>query len=194
MAPTTNNKRRKTNQEEKKWIKWIKSEAKKTILQDFEDRILSPTTPVEVAWKVYKERPEFKDVPYSQFKPRYKDHCKAFQRKQERNVIEEMLYQHDRDLHPCNDPRDSLGRLIFHRHAAKDLLRQDIKDELYPLLTPSELWQFRSEYQCFELEVFTQRIYQEIRRNKYINWRELKRAEKEAEREERRNNRDYTFS
>jgi uncharacterized phage-like protein YoqJ len=39
-----------------------------------------------------------------------------------------------------------------------------------------QLWNLRPEYKQFKLKVFTQRIYQEIRRNKFINWSNKKRA------------------
>jgi hypothetical protein len=49
------------------------------------------------------------------------------------------------------------------------------------------------EYKQFELKVFTQCIYQEIRRNKFINWCNKKRQEKEEEHAENCHKRDYMF-
>ena len=75
-----------------------------------------------------------------------------------------------------------------------ELLRHDIKMEYYPLMyTPKRLWNARPEYKEFELKVFTQRIYQEIRRNKFNNWREQKREEKSKAHAEHRQDRDYSF-
>jgi hypothetical protein len=39
------------------------------------------------------------------------------------------------------------------------------------------LWSKREEYQEFDLPIFKERIYQEIRRTKFINWMEMKREE-----------------
>jgi hypothetical protein len=43
------------------------------------------------------------------------------------------------------------------------------------------------------LKVFTQRIYQEIKRTKYINYLNDKREKKATAEEEHRRDRDYTF-
>lgn len=189
MAPK---KRRKKNP---RFIDWRNSLAKQVILVDLADGILDPETSPEDAWDVYKRVDGFENVIWEQFEARFKDHCKAFLKRQQQNQLEEMLYEHDKALHPRTNPRDSQGRLIFHRHAAKKLLRSDINNQMYPnVYTPRELWRSRPEYQEFELKVFTQRIYQEIRRNKFINWCQQKRAEKEETHAEHRRQRDYTFS
>jgi len=179
----------------KSTINWRYSDARKVIMQDLEDGIIDPENlSPEEAWKVYQHEDAFKKVPWEQFEEKFKDNCNQFLQKRQRNELEEMLYEHDKALHPRTNPRDSQGRLIFHRHAAKDLLRTDIQNGIYPQLTPSQMWHSRPEYQEFELKVFTQRIYQEIRRNKHINWANDKREEKAAEVEELRRNRDCTFS
>ncbi len=58
---------------------------------------------------------------------------------------------------------------------------------------PMELWSTRPEHKPFDLTTFRQRIYQEIRRTKFIHWCELKREQKEGERAERNSKRDHTL-
>jgi hypothetical protein len=189
MAPRS--KQRKKNP---KFIDWRNSSAKKAILFDLADGVLDPETSPDDAWDVYKQRDEFAGVCWEQFKPHFEAHCKAFKKKREQSEKEELAFQHDHLLHPCDKTHDSRGRLMFSRHPAKDLLRHDIAMGLYPnLYTPMQLWNLRPEYKQFELKVFTQRIYQEIRRNKFINWCNKKRQEKGEEHAEHRRKRDYTF-
>ena len=176
------------------YIDWRNSQAKKVIIEDLEDGLLpadETTVSTEQAWDVYKNLPEFKDVCFKQFKERLADHRQAFKKKVEASIREEDAYQHDCHLHPRNETHDRRGKPIFDRSPAKDLLRSDIKNGAYPLLSPMQLWNSRPEYKLFDLKIFRQRIYQEIRRNKFINWCEMKRQQKEGEREERK--RDYTF-
>eukprot|EP00957_Ditylum_brightwellii_P016850 1270474-Ditylum_brightwellii.AAC.1 len=45
-------------------------------------------------------------------------------------------------------------------------------------ITPSQLCASRPEYQAFQLKVFTQRISQEVCRQKFVNYLEWKRVEK----------------
>jgi len=163
-------------------------------MSDLEDGFL-PTDEKEVsaqaAWAVYKNLPEFDGVCFKQFDARLKDHRRAVEKKTQQSIWEEEAYQHDCLLHPRDNTHDRRGKLIFDRSPAKELLRQDIKDGAYPLLSPMELWNTRPQYKLFDLNVFRGRIYQEIRHTKFINWCEMKRQQKEAKAKPR--NRNYTF-
>ena len=55
-------------------------------------------------------------------------------------IWEEEAFQHDCLLRTRDNTHDRRGKPIFDRSAAKELLRQDIKDGVYPLLSPTELW------------------------------------------------------
>ena len=84
---------------------------------------------------------------------------------------------------PDEAGRNSMGKF---QHALAELgLNKDSP--------PQEIWYSRPEYQEFELKVFTQRIYQEIKRTKYINYLNDKREKKAAAEEQHRRDRDYTF-
>ena len=174
------------------YIDWRNSPAKRIIMSDLEDGFLSTDEEVvstEAAWVVYKKLPEFSDVCFKQFREHLKDHRRVVKKKEQQSIWEEDAFQHDCHLHPRDNTHDRRGKLIFDRSPAKDLLRQDIKDGAYPLLSPMELWNTRPQYKLFDLNVFRGRIYQEIRRNKFINWCELKRKEKEVKPRPR----DYKF-
>jgi hypothetical protein len=54
-----------------------------------------------------------------------------------------------------------------------------------------ELWNLYPEYKLFDLTMFRQCIFQEIRHNKFINWCKMKWEQKEGGKEKRK--RDYTF-
>jgi hypothetical protein len=85
---------------------------------------------------------------------------------------------HDRQLHPRQLKNDR-GELVFDLHAAKLLLREDIKAGAHVEMLPSQFQGTRTEYQEFDLDIFRQRIYQEERYQKYWNWLEDKRIEKQ---------------
>jgi len=190
MAPSQ--KKRKKNP---KYIDWRNSKAKAAIFFDLADGVLNPeTTSAEDAWEVYKNRSEFDGVCWEQFKGRFNDHCQAWNKKVKQSEMEELAFQHDRLLHPRTETHDKRGKLIFSRHPAMDLLRHDIKMGYYPhVYTPKELWNARPEYKEFELKVFMQCIYQEIHRNKFVNWCELKREEKKEAHAQHCQEHDYTF-
>lgn len=173
-----------------KFINWRGSEVRKLILSDLEDGrlpIKESEMSAEDAWEIYKAAnlPEFEGVCFDQFRDRLKDHRDQVRKKNEQSVWEVSALMHDLTLHPRNETHDRRGKPIFDRSPAKDLLRQDIKEGVYPSLTPMELWSSRPEYREFELSVFRGRIYQEIRRTKFLNWCQLKREKKEAEKKER---------
>ena len=184
------------------YVDWRLCPAKWVIITDLEDGMLPLDRELcspEDAWKVYEEArlPEFEGVCFQQFKERLADHRRAVKRSQ--GALRKQLdaLEHDKVLHPRNETHDRRGAPIFSRSPAHDLLRTDIKDGLYPLYKPKELWETRPEYKLFSLDVFRGRIYQEIHRNKYINWLEMKRAKQISKGQAppaRSKGRDYAFS
>ena len=66
---------------------------------------------------------------------------------------------------------------------AKLLLREDVKNKLHTVMTPSELRESRIEYKLFKLEKFEERsIFQAIRLQKYLFYLEMKRAQAQKKR------------
>ena len=85
---------------------------------------------------------------------------------------------HDRQLHP-RQLTNHRGELVFDLHPAKLLLCEDIKAGAHVEMVPSKFQQTRVEYKEFDPDIFRQRIYQEERYQKYQNWLEDKRTEKQ---------------
>jgi hypothetical protein len=111
-----------------------------------------------------------------QFKERVSAHREQVNGDLGRAIMEEAYYVHDRRLHPRRTT-NRRGELVFDLHLAKLLLRDDVANNRHVGLRPSQLWSKREEYQEFDLPTFKQRIYQEIKRTKFINWMEMKREE-----------------
>ena len=67
------------------------------------------------------------------------------------------------------------GKLVFDIHPAKKLLREDVKNGVHKHLKPKEMQKTRWAYMEFSLQIFTHRIYQEVRRKKFLHFMNLKR-------------------
>jgi len=131
----------------------------------------------EEAWELcYKNMAEFVNVEFSQFKERLRDHRKQVKGDLGRAQEEEELLTQDREVFPRKDV-NARGEPVFDLHPAKDLLRQDVADKKHILLTPQQLWRTRKEYQDFTKPIFRQRIYQAVRREKFLNYLQHKREE-----------------
>ena len=127
------------------------------------------------AW--YKANvPAFKDIVLDQFKERLKGYRKAAGPEIERARREMEYFQHDRALYP-EQTHDERGNIIFDKSPAKLLLREDIQNEVHLKIhkTAAALQASRPEYHPFQAKQFRDRIRQEIKRNKYFHYLELKR-------------------
>ena len=133
-------------------------------------------------YDIYKsQHEEYQDVPFELFE---KQHNKAIGKAAERrarSAQEEEWMKHDRLLHP-RQTHNHRGELVFDMDLeAKEQLREDIKNKLHKKLDPSELWGKRLVYQRYDLDIFRPRIYQEVRRRKFLNLLEHKRTIKRQE-------------
>ncbi len=158
---------------------WLKSAARLRLLDDLEEGVLTldaKKMPAKEAWDVcYKDEPEFKLVEYEQFRDRLNDHRKQVRDKKKRSAVDEEAFQRDRKLHPRSN-HNSRGEPVFDLSDAKELLRADIKEGRHDGMKPQEFRETRQEYKSFSKKIFKERIYQEIRRNKFISYLEMKRA------------------
>ena len=154
-------------------IKWPKSEARNKVLDDLLKGVLpvdAKELSAEDAWELsYKNMVEFKDVPFEQFKDRLRDHRRQMKNGLQRNNIEEEALQHDRKLYP-RQPKNSKGELVFDLHPAKLLLKKDVAETKHLMMKPMELQATRPECLLFDRRKFKERIYQEARQVKFINW------------------------
>ena len=127
----------------------------------------------EAWYSYYSHLEEFKDVPLEQFRERVSAHCEQVNGDLGRAIMEEAYYVHDWRLHPWQTT-NGRGELVFDLHPAKLLLRDDVANNRHVGLRPLQLWSKREEYKEFDLPIFKERIYQEIRHTKFINWMEMK--------------------
>jgi hypothetical protein len=67
---------------------------------------------------------------------------------------------------------------VFDLHPAKQLLREDIIAGAHVGMVPTKFQVTRAKYQEFDGNILWQRIYQEERYQKYLNWLEDKRTAK----------------
>ena len=162
------------------YIDWKSSEAREVLRFDLIEGILplseTAATAVE-AWVIYSELPEFSKVIFKQFSERLRDHRKQITKKKLQTVKELEAYAQDQALYP-REPCNQRGELVFDLHAAKKLLQDDIKDKKHVQMVPSALQATRPVYLLFQKDIFKHRIYQEIRRQKYVFYLNVKRAEK----------------
>jgi hypothetical protein len=129
--------------------------------------------PAAFIFEYYKKMPEFEDVCFEQFMDRLKDHRLQASRGLELAKRDADAYRKDQQVHP-RQSTDLNGELVFNLHSAKRFLRMDIANNLHKQLSPSELRLTRPAYQEFKLDKFTFRIYQEVRRVKFLNYLESK--------------------
>ena len=122
------------------------------------------------AWDVlYKDLPEFKEVPFEKFQDRLRDHRKQVKKLRVHSEMEYAAFLHDRQLYPRKE-KNSKGEPVFDMSDAKELLRNDIKSGMHHLMSPAHIYKIREEYQLFAATKFKERIYQGVCRTKFINW------------------------
>jgi len=161
------------------WIDWRNSAAKEIIMDDLHCGILpadAAELPASEAWDLcYRHMVEFVSVDYEQFRDRLRDHRLQARKDIARAKIESDSLAHDRLLFP-RQAVNNRGEPVFDTSDAKLLLRADVKEGKHNEMTPAELQSDRVEYHPFNARKFKHRIYQEVRRVKFINWLEQKRG------------------
>jgi hypothetical protein len=160
---------------------WRNSKARLIIIQDLEEKLL-PLDENEMsakeAWDtIYQYIAEFANVPFHQFKAHLNDHRKQVRARLEISFTEEMALAHDRLLHP-RKTHNHRGEQVFDYSPAKQCLRDDVKNKVHTTMSALELQATRPEYQSFKPNKFRDRISQEVRRQKFLNYLELQRAKK----------------
>ena len=167
------------------WVDWKNHPARDILMEDLlPDAWLygQDTEDAKDVYKIYQRRQkEFKDVPFDKFAARYKDSLQQAKKWKDRAAKEQDFLNHDRLLHP-RQSHNHRGEPVFDMDTtAKKQLSRDIKNKLHKQMTPMELWEGREVYRKYKLSKFRPRIYQEIRRLKFINYLEYKRTEKRKE-------------
>jgi hypothetical protein len=159
------------------WVDWVKTDARAILLEDLNlcAALRNPdSVTVEQAWEVYKDLPEFEKIQYSQFKQRFVDHRSRASHRYQQSILEAAALKRDRKINPTAT-HNNHGEVDFRLSPAKDLLRSDVQQGRHIGLTPSEFQRTRPEYMVFPAGKFKDRIYQAVRRMKFINYLEFKR-------------------
>jgi len=167
------------------WVDWKNHAAREILLEDLEPggwlHTLENDDKDEAkdVYEIYKNRQEeFADVPFDQFKAAYKEATKRATKRRARSAQEAEWLEHDRLLHPRQD-HNQRGEPVFDMDIeAKTQLREDVNNKLHKQMKPVELWESRDVYSKYKLDIFRPRIYQEIRRKKYLNYLEKKRTKR----------------
>ena len=175
--------------DERGFISWKGCEAGAIIVLDFQNGEL-PLTEKEMsaedAWKFkYSTKIAFKHVPFIQFKKQPIDHRKQVEKDNANLSAALKAFEHDQALFPRRRTHNRKGELVFDVHPAKEKLREDVENKVHKPLSPSEFRLTRPEYQCFTLDVFRDRIYQEIRLQRFYNYLEMQRKAKEKDKAKR---------
>jgi hypothetical protein len=160
------------------WIKWITCAARQILLEDLEPEGFmfgKDHVSAEEAWLFYSTLPEFSLVVFTQFKARLKDHRTQANKQSQASQRDVRALAHDMAIYP-RQRHNERGEAVFDLSAAKLLLREDVRNNIHSTMFPSVFQQTRPEYCVFEPCIFKHRIYQEVRRQKFLHFLELKRA------------------
>jgi hypothetical protein len=162
------------------WIKWKTSAAKQILMDDLQSGILAvdpADMPAEEASDIcYSHMAEFVPVVFSQFKERLRDHCKQVGADITRAARELEYLAHDRSLFP-RQTENHRGEPVLDLSAEKIFLCADVAEGKHHQLAPSQLQQSRVEYHPFSAKNFKHRIYQEVCRQKFVNYLNQRRAQ-----------------
>ena len=159
------------------YIDWRSSAAKAIILRDLEpDGQLfgMDHLPAETVFEFYRGLPGFENVVFDQFKKRLADHRTQSARDRRYAERDAEACRVDRLVHPRNTS-NSRGELVFDLHPAKRFVRRDVANGIHKTMSPLELQVSRPAYREFSRKIFKHRIYQEVRRQKFLHWLEIQR-------------------
>jgi hypothetical protein len=160
------------------WIAWKASEARKIILYNLEKGVLpvdEEDCSAEHAWEYYSRLAEFALVQFSQLKERVRDHRKQCREQITWADCELEMLERDRQFSP-QQMENHRGEPVFDLFPAKILLHADVREGKHLTKTPSQLQQSQPAYAPFNPRKFKHRIYQEVRREKFLNYLAKKRA------------------
>ena len=158
-------------------IAWADHPAQKILVADLEAGILPPSSatmpPKEVWDTVYAMLPKFSGMEYTKFCNRLCALWNAYSASHRLAARDAAALQHDCKLHP-RKLVNARGEPVFDLSPAKLLLQQDVKNKKHVSMTLAALCQSRNEYLVFDCCIFSGRVWQEIRRQKFVHYLELK--------------------
>lgn len=146
---------------------WRKSEAKKLLAQDIIDGLITSDDNPE---EVFFYRPEYAASTQRLWKGRLTSLLAAITSAHARAIADEGALLHDRGMFaaPSHNYR---GEPRWDGSAAQGWLKIDVAAGLHEQLKPKELQKKRRAYLQYPLDVFRDHIYQEVRFQKFVTWR-----------------------
>jgi hypothetical protein len=161
------------------WIEWFGSRARAILLEDLEpDGVLHGQDHLSAddLFGFYKRLPEFEMVVFSQFEERLKANRQTTGMVRRMAQRDTKAMEQDRKVVP-RSPSNNRGELVFDMTPAKGLLRGDVELGIHEQMGPTQLQNTRPEYKLFSQAIFKGRVYQEVRRQKWIHFLDVKRAQ-----------------
>lgn len=164
-------------------IRWLHSAAREILLEDLIKGNLDLDNSVvsaEEAWEFYKKLPEFRIVPFRQFKKQLSAHREQVGRLDTKAIPQIQAFEREQRLHPPTfNHRSSPHKPHFFMLPEYHTLREDVRQKRNIGMTPSQFRQTRTEYMQLPLTAreFKDRVYQAQRYVKYCNMLEEKREE-----------------
>ncbi|CAB9529376.1 hypothetical protein SEMRO_2485_G328980.1 [Seminavis robusta] len=149
-------------------LTWAESQAR-ALLKD--DIISGRVTPAMKPKAVHESRQEFLKWELSLFRSNLYTLRDSIARDYHRMAKDVMLFGIDMAVLKERRDKDPPKSLPWHRSAAKQLLEKDIDDGIHlqilpngKKIKPESIYKSRREYQEYELTVFRNHIYQEVKR------------------------------
>jgi hypothetical protein len=168
--------------QKKKTVSWVSSAAREILLTDLlpPHGILFGKNHLSAAevWPFYENQEGFEHVEFNYFSARLKAHREQVNDNYLKSVEEEKFLAADRLKYPKQSVNNR-GELVFDLHPARDLLRDDVKHNRHVGKTPSEIQATRpNEYGVFKPHIFSRKVYQTVRLQKFFNYLAMKQIEK----------------
>jgi hypothetical protein len=156
-------------------VAWRKSKAKALLfklLHDKKSKLYSMT-----AREVYESHSWFQQYPFERFKDNFANLKVSVESSLQ--IIDEDIKIVTEELKNFPQSNQSIrGYPRWDKHAAKDLLEDDIRNGKYTLGQAKQFQRTRAEYLCFPLDVFRYHIHQERRKQRELPMKVVQRNKK----------------
>ena len=153
--------------------KWKESNARAILKND----IIADVIPEHMTSRqVWNSREIYQEYPFAQFSTNLGTLRRACQKNKKRMEEDADFYGHDRAILDAMQrvslENEATHRSIpWHRSPAKNLLKNDIKENKHLEMPPSQLRETREEYMAFSKRIFRDRIRQEVNSDHKKKWR-----------------------
>ena len=166
--------------QEKPNVFWRVHVTRAIILEDLEcDGCLAGNDHLaaDFVWEWYKNLPEFSNVGFEQFARQLSAHRKQSSIARDMAKRDAKAVARDLALYPRRFADEKAEPVFDLDDGAKNLLRADVKYGRHKGLLPSFFQTKRDDYMIYDSDIFRKRVYQEVRRKKFIHFLSLKRIQ-----------------